>query len=66
MEKKMITYYIDNNEGLIELYKHDRTAKNFITAGMGETIGMFTAMLTNSIHQMKQGESINITVEKIK
>ena len=61
---KTITYYFDKASGIVSLHKHDRTCANKLAEGFGESVGRFTAMLTNEIDQMSNNETISITVSK--
>lgn len=61
---KTITYYFDKSSGIVSLHKHDRTCANQLAKGFGESVGMFTAMLTNTIDRMSNNETISITVNK--
>ncbi len=57
------TYYFDKASGVVSLHKHDRTCANQIAEGFGESIGMFMAMLTNTIERMSNNRTIKITIE---
>ena len=63
---KTITFYFDKGLNIVSLHKHDRTCKNQLAEGFGESIGMFVTMLVNEINRMPNNESISITVEKDK
>lgn len=63
---KTITFYFDKGSNIVSLHKHDRTCKNQLTEGFGESIGFFVTMLTNEIDRLPNNGSISITVEKDK
>ena len=64
--KKEITYHIDKVDGIVSLHKHDRTYANQIAKGFGESIGMFTTMLTNEVDRMPRESSISISITSYK
>jgi hypothetical protein len=61
---KTITYYFDKASSIVSLHKHDRTCANQLAEGFGESVGMFTAMLTNEIDRMPNNGTISITISK--
>lgn len=62
--EKIITFYIDKEDGVVSLHKHDRTCANQLAEGFGETIGMFVTMLANEVDRMPKSSSISIIVKK--
>lgn len=58
------TFYIYNDDGLIEMYRHDRNIKNLEAWNKYSTIAKFVELLMPTIDQLKKGESISITVKK--
>lgn len=58
------TYYFDKESGIVSLHKHDRTCANQLAEGFGESVGMFMAILTNTIERMPNNGTISITINK--
>jgi hypothetical protein len=63
---KKITFYFDKDSDVVSLHNHDRTCKNQLAEGIGESIGMLVTMLINEINRLPNSGSISITVEKDK
>lgn len=61
---RSMTYYFDKADGVVSLHKYDRTTSNQLAEGLGDSIGMFTAMLTNEIDRMPNNETISITITR--
>ena len=59
-----ITFYFDKSSHVVSLHKHDRTCRNQMAEGFGESIGFFVAMLTNEIDRLPNNGTISITVKK--
>lgn len=57
-----VTYYFDKASGIVSLHKHDRTCANQLAEGFGESVGMFMAMLINTIERMPNNGTISITI----
>jgi len=58
------TFYIDNNDGWFEMYRHDRTQKNLEAWDKYRVIAKFMELLMQTVDQIEKGESISITVKK--
>ena len=43
------TFYIDNNDGLVEMYRHDRTRKNLEAGNKYSVIARFVELLVPTI-----------------
>lgn len=56
--------YIDNYDGLIEMYRYDRIPEHREACGKYSVIAEFMELLMPTIDQIKKGESLKITVEK--
>lgn len=57
-----VTYYFDKASGIVSMHKHDRTCANQLAEGFGESVGMFMAMLINTIERMPNNGTISITI----
>lgn len=62
--KHSVTYYIDNDDGLVSLHIQDMTFKNLLERGKPDTVGRLTAIIVNNIDWLKRGESFSITISK--
>lgn len=58
------TFYIDNYAGVIEMYRHDRKPEHREAWGKYSVPAKFLELLMPTIHQLKRGESLTITVKK--
>ena len=59
-----MTYYLNNEDGLINLYRYDRTNKNHLTYSKGDSVGKIMAVIVNELDLLLKDESISVTIEK--
>lgn len=59
-----MTYHLDNEDGLINLYRYDRTNKNHLAYSKGDSVGKIMAIIINELDQLPKYESISVTIEK--
>ena len=59
-----MTYYLDNEDGLINLYRYDRTNKNHLAYSKGDSVGKIMAIIVNELDLLPKYESISVTIEK--
>ena len=59
-----MTYYLDNEDGLINLYRYDRTDRNHMAYSKGDSVGKLVAIIVNEIDQLPKYESLRVTIEK--
>lgn len=59
-----MTYYLDNEDGLINLYRYDRTNNNHLAYSKGDSVGKIMAIIVNELDQLPKYESISVAIEK--
>lgn len=62
--KRTKTLYFDNFADCIELHRSDRTIKNELANNKGNAIGAFMAILVNEVDNLRNGESLSVTITK--
>lgn len=64
MAKRSATYYLDNDDGCIFMFRYDRTSCNEMANNKGEAVGKLMAMIVNELERLPNNESISITISK--
>ena len=59
------TFYLDNSDGNIDLFRRDRTDGNHLADNKGDAVGKLTAMLINEVDRLPKYDSLQITITKI-
>ena len=59
-----MTYHLDNEDGLINLYRYDRTDKNHMAYSKGDSVGKIMAIIVNELDLLPKYESLSVTIEK--
>ena len=59
-----MTYHLDNEDGLINLYRYDRTDHNHMAYIKGDSVGKLMAIIVNELDHLPKYESLSVTIEK--
>ena len=58
---KSITFYIDNDDGLLSLYVQDRLTGHRLEQGKPDVIGRLTAVIANEVLFLERNKNVSIT-----
>lgn len=59
-----MTYYFDNEDGCISLYRFDRTYHNRLAFDKGSSVGQILAIIVNELDRLPRNESISVTLTR--
>ena len=54
-----MTYHLDNEDGLINLYRYDRTDHNHMAYTKGDSVGKLMAIIVNELDHLPKYESLS-------
>lgn len=59
------TFNIANHDGLLEMFRGDRTVRNLEAYGKYQVTARFMELLMPTVDQLKNGENLIISVKKL-
>ena len=59
-----MTYYLDDEDGIINLYRYDRTDKNLLAYNKGDAVGALVAIIVNELERLPKNESISVSIKR--